>query len=102
VNSELHKNFGPLFQPGTTDEAKATARANVLKRLALVEQTLAGQPCLTGADFTVADAYLYVTLSWTGLVGIDLDGLPNVQAFYARSCKRPAVIAARQDEGLPA
>lgn len=102
VNSEIHKSFTPLFRPGSTEEMKVEARQNVVKRLALVEATLADRPFLTGADFTVADAYLYVTLSWTGLVGVDLSGLPRTAGFLQRCAARPAVQAARKDEGLPA
>ena len=80
---------------------KAAARENVLKRLALVETTLSDRPYLTGNDFTVADAYLYVVLSWTGMVGVDISGLPRVTEFLSRCAARPSVQAARKDEGLP-
>jgi glutathione S-transferase len=101
VNSELHKSFTPLFRPGSSDEMKAAARENVLKRLALVETTLSDRPYLTGNDFTVADAYLYVVLSWTGMVGVDISGLPRTTEFLKRCAARPAVQAARKGEGLP-
>ncbi len=102
VGSEIHKNFGPLFRPGSTDEMKATARETVLKRLAYIEAALGDKPYLTGDDFTVADAYLYVTLSWAGKVAVDLGGLPRLQAFLARCSARPSVQAARKAENLPA
>jgi glutathione S-transferase len=101
VNSEVHKNFSPLFRPDTPDEARATAKAALMRRLGLVEQTLAtGGPFLTGADFTVADAYLYVTLSWSGRVGVDLQALPKVREYFERIRARPAVQQARREEGL--
>jgi glutathione S-transferase len=102
VNSEVHKSFTPLFRPDSTEDMKQAARENVLKRLGYIEAGLGDKPFLTGNDFTVADAYLYVTLSWTGLVGVDLSGLPKLTAFLARCRARPSVQAARKDENLPA
>ena len=102
LNSEVHRNYGPLFRPTTTDEQKAAAREAVLQRYAYVEGQLGERPYLTGEQFTVADAYLYVTLSWAARVGLDLSGLPKLQAYLQRCAARPAVVAARADEGLPA
>jgi glutathione S-transferase len=102
INSEIHKSFTPLFRPGSSEEMKAAARELVLRRLVLVESTLADRPYLTGSDFTVADAYLYVTLSWSGRAGVDISGLPRIVDFLSRCSTRPSVQAARKDEGLPA
>lgn len=102
VSSEVHKNHTPLFRPGSTDEQKDAARAAVLQRYAYIESTLGDKPYLTGDAFSVADAYLYVTLSWAARVAIDLTSVPKVAALFARAKARPSVIAARQAEGLPA
>ena len=101
VNSEIHKNFSPLFRPGTSDEQKAAARAMIAQRLALVEQGLGDKPYLTGENFTVADAYLYVVLSWRERVGVDISAFPKLTALYERARARPSVRKARQEEGLP-
>ena len=102
INSEVHKNHGPLFRPGSTDEQKTAAREAVLQRYAFIENAMGDHPFITGEDFTVADAYLYVTLSWAARVAIDVSGLPRIRAFFQRCTARPSVIAARADEGLPA
>ena len=102
LSTEVHKALGPIFRPDTPDEQKAKQREIATHRLKLVEAALAGQPYLTGADFTVADAYLYVILSWGPRTGLDLSGLPRLAEFLARVGQRPLVIAARKDEGLPA
>ncbi|MFM1885677.1 MAG: glutathione transferase GstA [Pseudomonadota bacterium] len=102
VNSEVHKSFTPLFRPGSTDDMKAAARAAVMQRLEFLEKQLGDKPYLTGGNFTVADAYLYVTLSWTFRVGIDFSALPALTAYYTRCASRPAVQAARRAEKLPA
>lgn len=99
VNSEIHKNMGALFRPGS-DEIKAAARETVVKRYALIENSLGDKPYLTGENFTVADAYLYVTLSWRERVGVDVGHLPKLTALYERCRARPSVQRARKEEGL--
>ena len=94
INSELHKVYGPLWNPKAADEAKAQARANLLKRFAFAAQTLAGQPWLLGDTFTVADGYLYVMLVWAKFMAVDLSGLPVLAEYQARIEARPAVQAA--------
>jgi len=63
-------------------------------------RSLGNKPFLTGDTFTVADAYLYVTLSWRERVGINVTHLPVLTAFYERVRARPSVQKARKDEGL--
>jgi glutathione S-transferase len=100
VATELHKNFGPFFSPGTTDEQKAAAKANLGKRFDFVQQSLAGRSFLLGDDFSVADAYLFTVLGWTAYVGIDLGQWPALKAWHAGVAARPAVQAAMRAEGL--
>lgn len=100
VNSELHKTVSALFRPDTPEAWKNISREHAVKRLALVEKWLEKAPFLTGNDFTVADAYLYVVLSWTPRLGIDIAQFPKVSDFFKRVDARPSVKAARQGEGL--
>ena len=100
VNSEVHKNISPLFRPTTPDAMKPVLRDMVVQRYAFIDKTLSKTPFLTGENFTVADAYLYVTLSWRERVGIDVSHLPQISAFYERVRARPSVQKARKDEGL--
>jgi glutathione S-transferase len=102
VNGEVHKQLSVLFRPTSTDEMKKSAREAVLNRYAYVDRILADKPYLTGENFTVADAYLYVTLSWLGRLEIDISGYPKLSAYYERCRARPAVQRARKEEGLPA
>jgi glutathione S-transferase len=101
VNGEIHKQLTVLFRPTSTEEMKKAACENALLRYGFVEQSLADKPYLTGENFTVADAYLYVTLSWLGRLGLDISGYPKLCAFYERCRARPSVKRARKDEGLP-
>ena len=99
INTELHKTISVVFKPDTPEEMKGIARRNVHKRLELVEKTLEKQPFLAGQDFSVADAYLWVVLSWAPRTGVDFTGLPRVRDFYERVKARPHVREALRAEG---
>lgn len=101
VNGEIHKQLSVLFRATSTDDMKKAATHNALHRYGFVEKSLGEKPWLTGENFTVADAYLYVTLSWLGRLGIDISGYPLLTAYYERCRARPSVQAARKAEGLP-
>ena len=53
-----------------------------------------------GKQFTVADAYLYTILRWTGFVGMDLARWPLLAAYVQRVAARPKVREALVAEGL--
>jgi glutathione S-transferase len=100
ITSELHKGFTPLFNPAMPEEARGIYRKKLSERFGWVEQQLAGRDYLMGADFSVADAYLYTVSRWCVHVGVDITHLPNLSAFMARMDARPAVLAAKKAEGL--
>lgn len=100
INSEIHKTYGPLFNPKVLPEVKTERLEYLRKRFAYLDQQLASKPYLLGNDFTVADAYLYVMVRWAGNMGVDLSGLANIAAFAQRVAGRPAVQAALKAEGL--
>ncbi|WP_300540699.1 glutathione transferase GstA [Maricaulis sp.] len=101
LSSELHKSFGPLFNPKAPEADKAAAIDKVRSRLDYIEQSLAdGRDYLTGPDFTIADAYLYTLTNWAGPTGVGLGERPRLAAFMDRVHARPAVRAALEAEGL--
>jgi glutathione S-transferase len=100
VNSEVHKNFTPLFYPTASEDTKQFARGNLIKRLDWLNTALGSKHFLTGDTFTVADAYLFVVLGWSGHVAIDLGQWPNLKRFRADLQSRPAVKSALKAEGL--
>ncbi len=51
ITSELHKGFGPLFNPAMPEEAKTLARVRVTERLKWVDAQLEGRQYLMGAGF---------------------------------------------------
>ena len=97
---ELHRNFGPFFNPAAGPDWKAACGANLERRLAWVNEQLAGKDYLMGANFTVADAYMFTVVGWTKHVKIDISGLTKLVAYQTRVAARPAVLAALKAEGL--
>jgi len=100
ISTELHKQFSPLFDPASDDALKQRQRERLRGRLSWVAQQLAGHDYLMGANFTVADAYLFTVLNWTPHVGIDLTQWPALGAYVQRIATRPKVREALQAEGL--
>lgn len=109
LNSDVHKAFLPLFQPGRlldqTDHhgaLKAKARGNVRELLARIDGDLAGdgRAWLAGDRPSLADPYLYVVLRWAAGTGVDLAGLDALAAFRDRMEADPAVQRALAAEGL--
>jgi glutathione S-transferase len=100
ISTELHKNFSPLFNPAASDDAKKAAHTSLANRFGYVERRLEGREYLMGAQFSVADAYLFTVASWAAYVHVDLSTLPTLQAYIARVAARPAVQQALRDEGL--
>jgi len=100
IGTELHKTFSPLFNPASTDAAKAAAINMLTPRIDFMSKQLGDADYLGGKQFTVADAYLFVVLSWSAHVNVSLATWPNIEAFLARVAARPAVHAAMVAEGL--
>ena len=100
IGTELHKNFGPLFTPGTSDDAKAAAKAQITKRLKFIDSELSGKNYVMGDTYSVADGYLFTVTNWAAYVALDISGFANLAALRARVAARPATIAAMTAEGL--
>ena len=100
LTSEIHKTFSPLFKPTTPEEYKKITKENLAGRFDWLDQQLAGKDYLMGSQFTVADAYLFVLLGWTGPTQLDLAKWPNLAAFHKRVGARPKVKEALEAEGL--
>lgn len=100
IGTELHKSFSAFFNPATSDDWKANVKVLLERRLAYVNQQLAGKSYLMGEDFSVADAYLFTVLRWSPVAKLDLNQWPEIVAFQARMATRPAVQEALAAEGL--
>src|SRR6201999_3437659 len=101
INGELHKNIGPLFNPALSDEAKGVFKDRAMGKFKYVDSQLAGKDYLLGKQFSVADGYLFVMLTWADRMKFDLSGLSNLKAYQARVAERPGVQAALKMEAQP-
>jgi glutathione S-transferase len=100
ISTEVHKGFGPLWNPKTPAEVRERAVQALGNRFTFIAKTLEKQPFLTGEAFSIADAYLWVVLNWADYHKVDLAAWPAVQQFRTRVAARPAVQATLQAEGL--
>ena len=84
IASEVHPAIGGLFAPNS-EEVKNSIRARGQQKLTYLENHLiADRHFLVGDSFTIADSYLYIVLSWSGYVGVDLSPFPRVKAYFER------------------
>ena len=60
-------------------------RGKLTQKLQYINNHLIGdKPFVVGNSFTIADAYLYIVLSWAGYVKVDLAPFSNIVAYSAR------------------
>jgi glutathione S-transferase len=100
ISTELHKNFGPMFNPASSDEQRKAAQDMVTMRLGLIDQQLASGQHIAGEQFSIADAYLTTVLGWTQFVKMDLSPWPNIAAYVGRVMARPAIQQTLKEEGM--
>lgn len=106
IATELHKGYGPLWAPDVPDAQREVIKSRLMPRLALVDRHLQAQlqsgpsQYLMGAQFTVADCYLFVVVSWSDKLKVDISKFAALRAFMDRVSGRPSVQAALKAEGL--
>jgi len=98
--TEIHKQIGALFNPKMTPEMKEVQLGVIERRFNALEKALEGKQYVMGEKFSVADAYLFTVLNWTGMHKIDLGTWPNIKGFMARVAARPKVQETLKAEGL--
>jgi glutathione S-transferase len=96
VGSDVHKTIGPLFNPAMPEAAKELHRQNLHRRLTYIERRLATTPYLAGADFTVADAYLFVMIGWKPYFKLELAPYPRLQRYHHRISERPSFLRMKE------
>ena len=100
ISSELHKAFGPLFNPATDADGRAAATANVEFKLDFLESQLAdGRSWLAGSSFSPADTYGFAVTRWAPMMEIALADWPRITAWMEKVDARESVRAALSAEG---
>jgi glutathione S-transferase len=100
IGSEVHKTYSALFNPSITPEARQAVLDKLTGRFDFLARQLEGKQFLMGSQFTVADGYLFVMLTWAKNMGPDTGRWPALKSFFERVGERPAVRAALEAEGL--
>ena len=100
IATEIHKGFGPLWKPDSTEDEKERTRARLAVRLDWLATQMQGRTFVAGQQFTAADAYLFTILNWAGPSKFDLSKWPALIAYHKRVGARPKVQEALKAEGL--
>ena len=100
IATELHKGFGPLWNPATPDEFKQTTREALGKKFDYLQEKIGDGPYLLGERFSILDAYAFAVLNWTKVHAIDIGRWPGLAAYLGRIAARPAVQETLRAEGL--
>jgi glutathione S-transferase len=101
IATELHKGFGPLWNPATPAEGREAAVAQLGKKFDLLEQQVAADDgYLNGERFGITDAYFFAVFNWTRVHHIDTAAWPKLRALHRRIGERPATVEAMRAEGL--
>ena len=90
IASEVHKTLGALFNPKITAEWKDHQVTLFGRRAGWLAEQLSDRPYLMGANFSIADAYLFTVLNWCNLFHIDLSLWPVLRDYMARIAARPS------------
>ncbi|HEY6942313.1 glutathione S-transferase family protein [Dokdonella sp.] len=104
VNSDVHPAFKPLFgstayleDAATIEKTKDAARKTLRALFERADAQLSGREWIAG-ERSIADPYLFVTLRWAKGQNVDLAGLDNLAAFFARMEADAAVRKVLADE----
>ncbi len=98
IGTELHKAlFIPLFDTKGPAGTREHALAKQDSRLTFLDRRLSDREYLLDR-FTVADAYLFTVLNWSGPTRLDLTRWPAIAAYHKSMRTRPEVARATTEE----
>jgi glutathione S-transferase len=101
IATEIHKGIGSLFGGAVmNEETKTQIKEKVQLRLSILNHQLQETPYILGETFSVADAYAYNVVRWTGLVGVDMTAHTALQSFMTKMAQRQTVKDAVAAEGI--
>lgn len=98
--SDLHAALSGLFASDPTEAERASSLARIARRMGEFEAMLPGGDSYWLGDFTQADAYAAVVVSWHKVLGLDFSAYPKALALQDRVFARPSGQRACKAEGL--
>jgi len=99
IATELHKGFGPLFNPKMPDQVKQDITTPFLKKKFEFVDSQLSKNYLMGDEFTLPDGYLFVMLLWAKKVKLDLSHCKNLMRFMEQAMQRPSIRQSLEEEG---
>lgn len=107
LNSDVHKNFSPLFGAAryvSGEAAQADLKAKAIERikrqLAILDTQMGEGHWLVDNRRSIADPYLYVLLRWAHALKIDVSPYANLDRFFRHMEADAGVQKALKAEGL--
>lgn len=100
VTTELHKGFGPLFNPAFSEDTKKIVKDLLKHKFDFVERHLAKHKYLVGDHYTLPDGYLFVIITWMAKFNIDLKQWPQLSRYFAELTQRKSIHQSLEQEGL--
>ena len=91
--AHAHKRRGARWadQPASIEDMKRKVPETVAACFTLIENEMFEGPWVAGADFSIADPYLFTLSSWMEGDGVDPKRFPKVLDHRTRMAERPAV-----------
>ncbi|WP_019217354.1 glutathione transferase GstA [Legionella tunisiensis] len=101
ITTELHKSFGALFNSAITQELKDKIYIPIIKqKFEFLDKQLSKHRYLTGNQFTLPDAYLFVMLMWSTNFKIDLSGYSHLSHYFQELRNKESIMKSLKEEGL--
>jgi glutathione S-transferase len=88
--------IGQLFNPALSDEIKAYVVDRAGKKLTYINDQLLKNGFAAGEEVSIADIYLYITLTWTKYVGLDLTPYPVIAEYVDKMAAHPHVVSGQE------
>jgi glutathione S-transferase len=101
VATELHKGFGPFFNPAVTQEMRDQIFIPIIKKkLDIVNYQLEKNKYLAGDHFTLPDAYMCVISLYVKKFEIEKPEWTHLSRYFAELRKRKSVHQSLEEEHL--
>lgn len=99
ITTELHKGFGPLFNPKVPQDIKDQIFVPILiSKFTYLNNHLKKYPYLAGDHFTLPDSYLFVMLLWAINFKMDLTELTELTSYFVTLKTRKSIQLSLQQE----
>lgn len=99
--TEMHKGVGILFNADIPKEVKEKTFVPLIqKKLAFLNNHFKNNSYLLGSDFTLPDAYLFVTLRWVHYFKVETSDISDLARYFKQLEQRPSIQSSLQQESL--